>query len=638
MSQSGRLAIESTVGQPKVFFARPDVVRASAQRLEDVESRITLGTTTTRTVTVPQDPVDPGPASHTLVQVRPEPNRAVNPDGALMDVHECDSVSEEIVKGKNVVVGNPEEGFASAGSVSARWGDINDIARAATGFDQGDAISDFAAKRRQAKDERPNVRDPALPVRDHVRDYFAHGWFRRSHLIPDVQVLRALGIPGVPQEALAQVYELHVGKTEEQRPDRYSLLSYVEGLLKFQRVRQYQLYRDDENLNQRLGINEEAAPEVGESFSTLAQWSPQAVDEHGVLSHEVDLSQTGFFAAESVLNDLLRLQSSAQLLGTLAADQYRRARHVVPFQEHHAAVVARDGPDAVTFENYNRAAEQSALGSDLWDDLLEEFPRFDRNIKAEVREVRDGLDQVRRNPDLDPLSKALQASRLKQRHLELLREKFLSVAEYTGLNVDSNLGEDSTERWFFAMYGPGAQSFHATWSGAVANAVTVRTSGEVEDFKRRRIAELRGRVAGVAYRTAIDEDLANGRMLYEALSLSLLGPLEEAGTRPQVADAYRNLADRLDDLEGDLGPTDEDDALVVEGLLAGDRTALGTSLVRLRQRRSQAVGRWSFHRNQAIALSPRHPELVRKYAGWAMENRRRWEGIDRKLALLQQFV
>jgi hypothetical protein len=637
VSRAGRLAIESTAGQPKVFFGLPDVVRASAQKLEDLESRITLATETTRTVTVPRDPANPGPESHTLVQVRPEPNRQVNPTGPLMSAHECDSVSQEIVSGKNVIVGNTAEGFERTASVSVRGGEIADVARAAGRFGVGDRIADFANMRRQAEGERRSVWDSSIPITPRVRDYFAPGWLRRAHLVPETQVLRALSLPGVPDEALKQVYELHVRKAESQRPDRWSLLSYVESVLRFQDVREYQRHRGDAALDRRLGLNEEAAPEVGESFSTIAQRSPPAVDEHGVLSHEVDVSRLSHAEAGGVLRDLLRLRASAQQLGTLAADQYRRARGVVPFQEHHAAVVARDGPDAVTFENYNRGAEQSALWGDLWDDLLAEFPRFDRNVKDEVRDVRDGIERAQRDPSLDPFTKISRVGRLKEAHIELLRQKFLTVAAYTGLKIDTNLGEMPGERWFFAMYGPGGQSFHARWSGAVPNAVTVRTSGEVDAYRRRKTAELRGRVAAVAYRTALAEDVENGRLLYDALTSSLFAELEAAATRPRAAEAYRALLERLDDLETELGPEDEDDGLVVEALVAGSPGAVQTAMVRLRQRRRQAEERRVFNRSQALALHPTHPALVLKYGRWSLDDQRRRDGLDRRIALLRQL-
>src|SRR6185369_11105424 len=511
------------------------------KRLIDIGSRITLKAKGSETLQVPRDPEHIDGNSNTLVQVVPERSPGIGGDEPLMDANECDSVSQRIVNGKEVVIGNAQEGPVLAGSVSAQWGEINHIATAIRGTGATQQVTDFPQKMQQAEQSFPNVYSPNLPISQDVESYLAAGLFRRKHLVPRDQILRALSLPGIPREVWKQVYELHVGKTERQRPETIVVLNYVNKFLQLQRVRAYQTVRNDNQRNARLGVNEHAAPEVGESFSSLSQASPQAVGEDGVLSHDLDISTLSNGEIDAVYRGLLGVQANALRLGSLVGDQYARVRGVVPYREHHAAVVAKDGGDTITFENYNRSGEEDSLKMDLWDDLMEEFTGFDRNIKKELKDIRGETLRVKANPEYDPVEKLRRITQLRKQHLEMMREKFLVVQEYTGLKVESNLGENNNELWHFNMYGPAhrtyldpegtqkPQSFHETWSPSVANAITVRTTAKNDEFfTRSMIEKVKERVGAIAFRAVQESGFTESRLAYEALLKSLLDPIVEA--------------------------------------------------------------------------------------------------------------
>ena len=250
----------------------------------------------------------------------------------------------------------------------------------------------------------------------------------------------------------------------------------------------YQSVLPDNHLQARLGVNAHAAPDVGESFSIMSQGGPTVTDEHGAGTHDLDVSGRSPQFLQETLKAMLKLQSVASQLGTLSGQQYEKAKGMVPFAEHHAAVVAKDGPDTVTFENYNRSAEANTVKDELWNRLFSEFDRFDKNIKQEVRDIRVAIEQYRKDPMLDPHPKARQIMQQKNEHIRLLRETFLTVSAQTGLKIRTNIDDHNNDLWHFQMYGPARstftdekgetkqQSFHDTWKGSVPNAITVRTT------------------------------------------------------------------------------------------------------------------------------------------------------------------
>jgi hypothetical protein len=532
VSERGQLAMESTAGQAKVFYATAAAAAANRERLIDIGSRITLKADANETVQVPRDPKNIDDNTVTLVQVEPERSPDFVNEDELMDTNECDSVSQRIVQGKEAVIGNTQEGFELAGSVSARRGDINHVAKAIHGTNEDEPLDTFAQKVQLSKARLPDLYSLTLPISEEVQKYFAEGFWRRDHLVPSPSILRALSLPGVPKSLWDQIYELHVDKTEEERPTAGLVLAHIKRALHFPGVSKYQKVRNDAQRNERLGVNEDAAPEVGESFSTMSQTSPMVVDANGVLSHDLDVSTMNDDALPGVYEELLALRGNAERLGTLAVSQYQRAQGVVPYQEHHAAVVAKDGDDTVTFENYNRTGEADTLKTDLWEKLLNDFDDFGNGVEQNIQEVKDNGD--------DAVSKLNAITRIRKQHLETMRQNFVEVQGLTDLKVESNLGEiNHNDLWHFSMYGPASegQSFHQVWSPAVANAITVRTTGEAGDFFKNRLA------TSIGDRATQLANTENGRL---ALLAGLLDPIREAETRIEASDAYRRALAALE--------------------------------------------------------------------------------------------
>ncbi len=125
---------------------------------------------------------------------------------------------------------------------------------------------------------------------------------------------------------------------------------------------------------------------------------------------------------------------------------------------HFAAVVARSGNDYVTLENVNRASEVNEALDAVW---------------AVLGKTREGLkhyqDALEAYGDLSALGPAEQAEQRRKAQGYALQQLAAAQAK-TNL-----LGDIAGAAWYFQMYGPLEQSFHAEMakSGAFGEAFTV---------------------------------------------------------------------------------------------------------------------------------------------------------------------
>jgi hypothetical protein len=215
-----------------------------------------------------------------------------------------------------------------------------------------------------------------------------------------------------------------------------------------------------------VGANENAAPEVGEAFGIF---STPAQPPQGVM-------QQTLAALGAVYQKLLGAAPVAQ------------------WGEHWAGVVARSGNDRVTMENYNRPSDDTA--------------RIEEAIEHDNKELRGlgvaGAEAATANYARAPGE--TQWARLKR--LGRDARKYAVVVDRAVANATPVAG-----RWYFQMYGPGAQSFHEQWKSSIPNAVTFRLHGTDQALKALLVGQLNALVPNDAYRAGTDATLAAQTLL-----------------------------------------------------------------------------------------------------------------------------
>jgi hypothetical protein len=196
---------------------------------------------------------------------------------------------------------------------------------------------------------------------------------------------------------------------------------------------------------------------------------------------------------------------------------------------HYASVVARDGGDSVTLENYNRTSEDRSVLEREVRGLLAH--RNDLDTVIEHVHAWMGNHEVIINPEI---------TAEERRTFETHRDEAAAQLRQLGLAFESD-AQPEGDRWFFQMYGPvksvpGAaddQSFHRAWTqtpGEFSNPLTLRVSGVADaGYKQRMVAEMRTRVDA-----AVGMWEPTKRRAFKA---QIEADIDEATTRVEVARA-----------------------------------------------------------------------------------------------------
>lgn len=578
VSEKGLLALESTVGQPKVFYGEPSNIQTFRQRLINIKSRITLDEEPGAKVTTPKNPTNPDGQTQDLIRVKPVKSPHIDPGAELMDTSVCTFVSERIVGGKHLVIGNKIGGEKVLGSVSTADG--NKFSRILNRQDENNTTEGF-------EDQWQNDVNPYIfntgPISPEVNKYFKTGFFGIS-VRPSNRILRALSVEETPKGLWKQVYEIY-DKKEAENNDLIEgdVFRHITGYLKTKDTIRYKKTKDNQELTSDLGINEYTAPEVGESFSSFALPSPGTIDEKGITGDGVDLNNLDDLEIKKIIKEFLGLQSSSEKLGWLAKSQYQKAKGLVQFGDHHAAVVAKDGPDTVTFENYNRGVESDVFLNDVWEGWFTGTEEFNEEVNTEVREMLSSIRQEEQNPNYDNHLRKLQSFKKKKEALDKFQQDFISITAEVRAKIETNIFDEQNDLWHFNMYGPagsqftdekghvGGQSFHDVWSKSVPNTHTVRTTGLIDEQMK---DKLRKKVDHLVYQRIIQDNFGNPLSYYNDLRDQWLQNTEIPKTRIEYSDALISLQG-LEQLQGALTLAEQFEA---EALLSRNKKLIFTAL------------------------------------------------------------
>lgn len=239
--------------------------------------------------------------------------------------------------------------------------------------------------------------------------------------------------------------------------------------------------------SRRIGINESAAPQVGEGFVI------RSMDTEELRAHPVprpSQRNPGLLTRGERKQMRQRyLQILTQL--ELAEGNLQAGRRQLPatvqnllrtWGEHYAGVVARDGQDVVTLENYNRRTEARWEQERIFNNLFRDFEQFRVLVSQNVA----SLDQA---PDEATIQNLVRLAR-QAGHLPNQYQAALDEAEESFQNGLRVAGRTAGGNFFFQMYGPGRQSFHAAYKDIASNPLTLHIREDPADV----LAEATGSV------------------------------------------------------------------------------------------------------------------------------------------------
>lgn len=224
-------------------------------------------------------------------------------------------------------------------------------------------------------------------------------------------------------------------------------------------------------MSEKFGLNEHALPNVGEGYVIASRFSEEQM---------TGIMQT--LNAEQYLDAINQLEDIDPNLD--ATQQYVESNVVKGMMRlwgsHYAAVVGKDGPDSITYENYNRDTEVDWELIEIFNNLFKDFAAFRTFVGDKTTTLNLNMSTAQARQYIDEANTALEdveaeAGSLQDQYKKAIAQAQASIT--TSLNSDAN---HKQKLIYFQMYGPGEQSFHATFKGQTSNPMTMRVTPSIK--------------------------------------------------------------------------------------------------------------------------------------------------------------
>ncbi len=228
-----------------------------------------------------------------------------------------------------------------------------------------------------------------------------------------------------------------------------------------------------------LKINEFANPEVAEGFlvQSLSHAGSDRVQASTFASKQAHLE--AIQALDNAQNDLDIMRKELNDPSKAMLDRWN---------EHYAGVVAKDGGDVVTLENYNRDVELNFELQRVFNNLFLRFAQF-RDFTWAHTEFLAKPKPVMDSEELkDYIQKAKTAAQVLNNEEDEIVDQYVQALNTANTMIENELDKDDAggldSLIYFRMYGAGDQSFHSQWKGTADNPLTVRIRSSCELEKK----------------------------------------------------------------------------------------------------------------------------------------------------------
>ncbi len=223
-----------------------------------------------------------------------------------------------------------------------------------------------------------------------------------------------------------------------------------------------------------FGLNEFAMAEPGEAYMTSSMGSPEY--RRAMM---MGVEGKNYFKAMQELKDLQPGLDIAQQEMSAEAQSL-----IDSWSYHFATVVARDGADSVTLENYNRSVENENVTREIFHKLFDGFGEFRELVQEKMESVKDNIRY-----GTGTYKELIQwmAVELPQLKKDLSKNAKIALAEaLESVNTGLNEGpEYQNKLLYFEMYGKGDQSLHETFKKTGFNPITLRVRESFEPDKKK---------------------------------------------------------------------------------------------------------------------------------------------------------
>lgn len=284
-----------------------------------------------------------------------------------------------------------------------------------------------------------------------------------------------------------------------------------------------------------LGLNEYAAPQVGEGYVINSQYTPDFIN-----AVNSQLNTEEYLAAIQDLENIDKTQDVAHQERVVNENVLSM---VDVWMVHYAGVVAKDGEDAITLENYNRGPEYEWQIRRIFNNLFKEFAAFRTYIREKGENLNLNNNVTQADQFITEVHILNNLAIAKGEEVSASYKTAIAEAYKTlkiGLKTE---GEHLRSLIHFQMYGPGAQSFHSTFKGMTSNPITYRTRGSKKEELAGKIERKIPTYNGLINGTNITD--GKGRTALNQLQVNMQTTLEEMAIEMRAVQNH-DAAERLE--------------------------------------------------------------------------------------------
>ncbi len=214
-----------------------------------------------------------------------------------------------------------------------------------------------------------------------------------------------------------------------------------------------------------LGLNEHAMPDVGEGYLVNSQ---NTKEFKKALQSGIPVERY-----THVLQELEELDPKLDIAGQKISEEAKTLMNM--WGRHYATVVARDGEDSVTLENYNRQTEKDFIIREIFNNLVREFEEFRTFVGEQTESISLAISS---DQATELINKAVET----KAGVEEISAKLERALDEAKTTIDTGLKsqqEYQASLLHFQMYGPGEQSFHAAFRSMTSDPLTIRLRNSV---------------------------------------------------------------------------------------------------------------------------------------------------------------
>ncbi|AFY33601.1 DUF4157 domain-containing protein [Calothrix sp. PCC 7507] len=441
VSESGAMAIENTTAQARAFYADATTLTQSNQKLKDLASPVKL-VASGGTIQVP---TDPNPAHHDLTP----------------------KTLDQVTADSQIPIDHPSEGATKALLTATSTSECNQVIKMILGAAQS-ARKVVLGRAVDSSETQVEGREGSEPI---------------------YEIANFVGTTNIGSNNVGNL------ATATQTRVPYAQKSNVE--INYNAVAA---------TNTALGINEQALPDVGEGYVIR---SLAGVTRPGGVSYATphDANPVTADANDEYYDALQMLQTAGGNLNTIiqnmATNQERanRAMHLKVFWgEHYAGVIAKDGGDTMTYENYNRAPQWK------WP-INEAFNNLYLNVQ-EFRQYIRGLNQILKERNYSKQKQLIDdfATHVHNTSMVLTvgQQQMVDSAVNTVKGYIEGSSDFAKDMMYFQMYGQQlGQSFHEKFTtspeplAATANAMTLRVQTNLNQHRQAQKNQINPKIAAI---------------------------------------------------------------------------------------------------------------------------------------------